>query len=153
MKQPIFNYNPETGITTCTIEDNEHNLYIGTATCHEQDRDMMNEKVGCEIALAKAAMKFYKGLIKRTRHELAGLNQLFFSINKSGRYNHDAYESIMLRKLIEHKEDDINAYKEVIGSLKYDLAVYTGTKEALYKKLRLLRREKELEKMHEEGLI
>ena len=100
MKEPILNFDAETGISTCTIEDNEHNIYIGKAYCHEDDRDMMNQYTGCQIALMKATMKYYKGEIKKTRHQLAALNQLFYSINTSSRYNPNAYESIMLRKLI-----------------------------------------------------
>ena len=57
MKEPIFDYNEESGTTTCYIEDKEGRTFIGLANCHEDDRDMMNYLTGCEIAFRRAKIK------------------------------------------------------------------------------------------------
>lgn len=148
-----FEWRPEDGIAICRIEDRDHIIYEGKAKCHEDDKDMMNEKTGCEIALMKALIKYQKAQMRNTKYELKGLKQLLHSIDTSSRYTPGSYEAIMLRKQIEIKEYDIEAYKESIHDLNVDLKVYTTSKEVFYKTVRNIRREKELEKMHEEGLI
>lgn len=153
MNKPTFKWYPEEGLAICEIEDFDHIVYTGKAKCHSDDKDMMNEKTGCEIALIKATMNYQRGQMRRTKHELAALKQLYYSINKSSRYSPGSYEAIMLRKQIQYKEDDIEAYKESLYELKTDLIRYVTAKDVFYKTIRNLRREKELEKMHEEGLI
>ena len=75
MKHPVFEWHPEDGIAICRIEDRDHIIYEGKAKCHEDDKDMMNEKTGCEIALMKALIKYQKAQMRNTKYELKGLGQ------------------------------------------------------------------------------
>ena len=42
---PLFRWDPETGVASCVLLDGD-NIFIGSATCSPEDRDMMSEKTG-----------------------------------------------------------------------------------------------------------
>ena len=84
MNEPKFEWLPEERIAFCTLVDPiTHREYVGTASCHEDDIDMCNEKTGCEIALRRAAIEAYKTLRDETKAALGALKQLFYSMNMS----------------------------------------------------------------------
>lgn len=53
--KPTFEWDSNTGIAICTIHTPYGN-FSGKATCHTDDKDMMSEKVGCEIAYSRATI-------------------------------------------------------------------------------------------------
>jgi len=52
-REPAFSWDPETGSALCLLF-NKNDTYIGTAFCSPEDKDMMSEKTGCEIAYHRA---------------------------------------------------------------------------------------------------
>lgn len=53
---PKFFFDPEAGSSLCIITA-RNKTFIGTAQCLDKDRDMMNEKTGCEIAYHRAILR------------------------------------------------------------------------------------------------
>ena len=138
MKQikPIFHYNKETGCSTCIIET-KYGKFSGTACCHPDDMDMASEKVGCEIAYSRAAIDSLKyerdNVIKPS---LKALKQLYYSMNRSKKFNPKSYEYKMLKRQIECWEFDLAVINDMINTERTWIRDYINTKEALYQNIR-----------------
>ena len=138
MKQikPIFHYDKETGCSTCVIET-KYGKFSGTACCHPDDMDMASEKVGCEIAYSRAAIDSLKyerdNVIKPS---LKALKQLYYSMNRSKKFNPKSYEYKMLKRQIECWEFDLAVINDMINTERTWIRDYINTKEALYQNIR-----------------
>ena len=138
MKQikPIFHYDKETGCSTCVIET-KYGKFSGTAYCHPDDMDMASEKVGCEIAYSRAAIDSLKyerdNVIKPS---LKALKQLYYSMNRSKKFNPKSYEYKMLKRQIECWEFDLSVVNDMIDTERTWIRDYINTKEALYQNIR-----------------
>ena len=134
--KPIFHYDKETGCSTCIIET-KYGKFSGTACCHPDDMDMASEKVGCEIAYSRAAIDSLKyerdNVIKPS---LKALKQLYYSMNRSKRFNPKSYEYKMLRRQIECWEFDLSIINDMIDTERTWIRDYINTKEALYQSIR-----------------
>ena len=134
--KPIFHYDKETGCSTCVIET-KYGKFSGTACCHPDDMDMESEKVGCEIAYSRAAIDSLKyerdNVIKPS---LKALKQLYYSMNRSKRFNPKSYEDKMLKRQIECWEFDLAVINDMINTEKTWVRDYINTKEALYQNIR-----------------
>lgn len=134
--KPIFHYDKETGCSTCVIET-KYGKFSGTACCHPDDMDMSSEKVGCEIAYSRAAIDSLKyerdNVIKPS---LKALKQLYYSMNRSKRFNPKSYEYKMLKRQIECWEFDLAVIGDMIDTERTWIRDYINTKEALYQNIR-----------------
>lgn len=134
--KPIFHYDKETGCSTCVIET-KYGKFSGTACCHPDDMDMASEKVGCEIAYSRAAIDSLKyerdNVIKPS---LKALKQLYYSMNRSKRFNPKSYEYKMLKRQIECWEFDLAMINDMIDTERTWIRDYINTKEALYQNIR-----------------
>ena len=134
--KPIFHYDKETGCSTCVIET-KYGKFSGTACCHPNDMDMASEKVGCEIAYSRAAIDSLKyerdNVIKPS---LKALKQLYYSMNRSKRFNPKSYEYKMLKRQIECWEFDLAVIGDMIDTERTWIRDYINTKEALYQNIR-----------------
>ena len=134
--KPIFHYDKETGCSTCVIET-KYGKFNGTACCHPDDMDMASEKVGCEIAYSRAAVNSLKyerdNIIKPS---LKALKQLYYSMNRSKRFNPKSYEYKMLKRQIECWEFDLAMISDMIDTETTWIRDYINTKEALYQNIR-----------------
>lgn len=95
-KEPYFEWNEEDGQAYCIITDNKGRVFCGTATCHEDDKDMMSRRTGEEIAFRRARMESMRAVRADLQTELRALNQLYYSMNRSKFFNAKSYENIML---------------------------------------------------------
>ena len=134
--RPIFHYDKETGCSTCIIET-KYGKFSGTACCHPDDMDMASEKVGCEIAYSRAAIDSLKyerdNVIKPS---LKALKQLYYSMNRSKKFNPKSYEYKMLKRQIECWEFDLAVINDMINTERTWMRDYINTKEALYQNIR-----------------
>lgn len=134
--KPIFHYNKETGCSTCIIET-KYGKFSGIACCHPDDMDMASEKVGCEIAYSRAAIDSLK--YKRDnviKPSLKALKQLYYSMNRSKKFNPKSYEYKMLKRQIECWEFDLAVINDMIDTERTWIRDYINTKEALYQNIR-----------------
>ena len=53
-KEPLFNYNPESGEASCLIEDKDGNIIYGIAKCHPDDMDMAKNEGSTEMSGGKS---------------------------------------------------------------------------------------------------
>jgi queuine/archaeosine tRNA-ribosyltransferase len=97
------------------VSDGEK-VFSGSARCHPDDTDMMSEKTGCEIALRRAKINTLKGYRDELKIALNTLNHLYYSMNKSKRFNEKSYENRMLQRRIRQITFDLATTKEMIAS-------------------------------------
>lgn len=133
--QPIFEWDEESLIAVCILTDGE-DVFYGTARCHETDADMANEKTGCEIAFRRARIKLYRHYRDTCKTKLNALNQLYYSMNTSKRFNPKSYENRMLQRQIHMTEFDLDTAKEMIAGEEQSLREYITEKDNFYKKIR-----------------
>lgn len=134
-KQPQFSWDEETGTALCLLETRDA-CYVGTATCAAADQDMKSEKTGCEIAYHRALINFLKHQREELRHELNGLKKYYYSINQSKNFNPKEYQTKMLRRQIQMREDDILDITDEIREHQIFLQDYFIKKAEFYKKIR-----------------
>lgn len=133
---PLFKWDPETGVASCVFLDGD-NIFIGSATCAPEDRDMMSEKTGYQIALYRMQINYFKHLRDNVlKPRLAALKQLYFSMNKSKYFNEKSYETKMLRRQIYMTSSDLDLIKEELAELKQNLKTYIEEKGKFYQRVR-----------------
>ena len=142
MKEPICKWDADNGIAYCTIFDADGHAHEGKAVCAADDADMMNEKTGMEIAYRRAEIKAYKAYKYKIKNKLEALNQLYYSMKHSKKFNPKSYENIMLQRQIHLCNDDLDTANNIISTAQLDLKIYIKAKDELYKQFRELRRSK-----------
>ena len=142
MKEPICKWDADNGIAYCTIFDADGHAHEGKAVCAADDADMMNEKTGMEIACRRAEIKAYKAYKYKIKNKLEALNQLYYSMKHSKKFNPKSYENIMLQRQIRLCNDDLDTANNIISTAQLDLKIYIKAKDELYKQFRELRKSK-----------
>lgn len=136
--EPIFNWDEETGISSCILSDGEK-IYTGFAQCHLDDSDMKGQKTGCEIAFRRARINALRGYRDELKIQLKALNQLYYSMNLSYRFNEKSYENKMLQRQIRQIDFDLATAKEMIATEQESLRTYIKEKDEFYNKTRMRR--------------
>lgn len=134
--QPIFSWDAETGVASCILDSNA-GVFVGTAKCHPDDVDMQSEKTGCEIAYRRA----YINMLRHYRDNeikpaLAALKQLYYTMNRSKRFNEKSYENVMLQRQIRLKELDLDTTREMLATKEESLRSLITEKEKFYQRIR-----------------
>lgn len=139
--EPIFNWDEDAGVASCILSDGEK-VFTGFAQCHPDDKDMSSEKTGCEIAFRRARINALRGYRDELKIKLKALNQLFYSMNKSYRFNKKSYENKMLQRQIRMIDFDLTTTKEMIATEEQSLRQYLSDKDKFYTKTRIRRIER-----------
>lgn len=136
-QEPQFDWNEEDRIMHCYITDKQGNTFIGVATCHEDDIDMMSERTGAEIAFRRARINELRA--KRDsdlKPRLAALNQLYYSMNRSNKFNEKSYENTMLQRQIRLIKFDLATINEIIAYEHENLKALIEEKDKFYQQVR-----------------
>ena len=139
--EPIFNWDEDAGVASCILSDGEK-VFTGFAQCHPDDKDMSSEKTGCEIAFRRARINALRGYRDELKIKLKALNQLFYSMNRSYRFNEKSYENKMLQRQIRMIDFDLTTTKEMIATEEQSLRQYLSDKDKFYTKTRIRRTER-----------
>lgn len=123
-------------LAICYLYD-QNLVFIGEATCHEDDLDMASERTGCYIAEGRA-------IIKRLQHiknniikpELKALKNTLAILNQSPKCNPKSNEMRIIRKQIKIKENELSTIQAEIMMEKQYLSDYIKNKEIIYNKIR-----------------
>ena len=146
MKQePIFNWDPEEGVASCIIKY-KNQTFCGVAMCHEEDKDMMSEKTGMEIAYRRATIDYLKYVRDmELKPALKALKQLYYTMKHSTHFNPKSYENSKLQRHIRMYEFDLETINELIVDERKNLKDYIDKKDEFYKKTRIGRQIKQAE--------
>lgn len=135
MKNENIKFTYKNGVTECYIRYDNY-VALGIAKCHPDDADMQNENTGCEIALRRATIMMYKHHRDILKSQLQALKQLYYSMNKSKRFNPNSYENIMLQRQINIIKTDLDTIKEMIVETQESLREYLKLKNDFYVAIR-----------------
>ena len=124
------------GTAVCTITYKGLD-FMGTAKCHEEDRDFESERVGMSIAESRANIKLL-GFMRdnEIKPQLKILNHLLSNMKTSTYYNPISYEAGMVRSQIRAIEKELTAINNAIADERKFLKDYIDGKDKLYKRLR-----------------
>lgn len=133
-----FEYFEEAGVSYCYIKQ-YGKTFVGSASCHPDDKDMQSERTGCEIANRRA----YIALLEHERDNiiipgLRSLKQLYYSINTSKEFNKKSYEAKALHRHIRIFENDLATIKAELADEKQSLKEYIEGKDKFYKRIRTI---------------
>lgn len=143
--EPIFEWDSENGIASCILTIG-NNTFYGTAKCHKMDLDMMSEKTGCDIAYRRAVIKYYQHVKAILKERLFALNQLYYAMKDSKKFNEKSYENRSLQKQIRFTKSDLDTIKEMIANEKQSLKTFIDKKAEFYYMVHMNRiRRKEME--------
>lgn len=141
MNNTSYLYDKETGISTYVIEY-DGQIFTGLAQCAEADRDMQNELTGVHIAQERAIIKLLQYRRNEIKHRLAALNQLFYSVNCSKRYDPHGYMENMLQHQIDNTQEDLITIKQNLKERQVNLFQYINSKDDFYQHIRKNRGQK-----------
>ena len=146
MKQePIFNWDPEEGVASCIIKY-KNQTFCGVAVCHKEDKDMMSEKTGMEIAYRRATIDYLKYVRDmELKPALKALKQLYYTMKHSTHFNPKSYENSKLQRHIRMYEFDLETINELIVDERKNLKDYIDKKDEFYKKTRISRQIRQAE--------
>ena len=148
MNKPIFEFDKETGLSTCIIYGKQGKTFVGTAQCHPEDMDMNSRLTGMSIAEMRAQLAALRDIRdNEIIPELRALKQLRGSIDHSSQFNPKSYENIMLARQIRQKESALADIRELINMRYSELRVFLREKEKCYQGIRKHR----AETAHEQG--
>jgi len=134
-RKPAFSWDPETGSALCILYD-RNNLYYGTAQCADQDKDMMSEKTGCEIAYHRAMISALRSHRDELQAQYQGLHNYYYSMNNSKYFDPESYPIRRLKDHLEMIKNDISVIKDEIKKEQNFLNLYITDKDNFYKKIR-----------------
>ncbi len=136
-------WDKETGVATCILMDKQGNTYFGQAKCHPEDKDMMSEHTGLEIAYRRAALRYLchvrNNIIKP---ELKTLKTFYHSINSNKDYDENHYIVKRLLKHINFAQQDLDDINSEITHGRKELKDYMENKNDFYRSIRKLRMDK-----------
>lgn len=134
--EPIFEWNEEIGQAYCVLTDNRGRVSIGTATCHPEDEDMKSRRTGEEIAFRRARIENMRAVRADLSSELRALNQLYYSMKHSSKFNPKSYENKMLQRRIRATEFDLATIKEMLTTERENLKKLLQEKDKFYTQVR-----------------
>lgn len=134
-----FQFDKETGITTCTIETN-NKIYKGTAKCCDVDKDMMSPKTGSEIAYHRAMIQLLKDVKTSIALELKGLQRYYHIVNQSRHFNKENYMARMLYRQLQRYAHELSVLDNLIAEQQQQLTEWIKQKDEFYRKIRANRK-------------
>lgn len=137
-----FEFDAEQGVATCILTTKQGKVFVGMAICHPDDRDMMAQYTGQQIAEHRAIIKMLQDIRdNELKSQLKVLKMLQTNMSQSQHYNPKSYEACMLRKTMKLRQDELNEIKLLIRQEKEDLHNFINDKDKAYKKVRAHRAE------------
>ena len=128
-------YDKDSGVSTYIIEY-EGQYFTGIAHCSPEDIDMQNELTGIKIASSRAIIKLFQYRRNELKHKLAALNQLYYSVNKSKKYNSHGYMENMLEHQRQQIQNELDIMKDALKDEQEELKQYIDNKDKFYKRVR-----------------
>lgn len=115
----FYNWDEETGKATVKLEDNQGHIFWGIAQCHPDDRDIINQNIGLEIADIRARLNAIRHIRdNEVKPALKILLHLQYSMKNSKYYNPKSYEARMLNRQIRMHKSDLKNIKQIINDYK-----------------------------------
>lgn len=129
-------YSYENGHAICKVTTPEGQVFKGEAFLHEDDKDFESPLTGQQIAEMRAIIDMYKEETIILKAQLKALNQLYYSMKHSKKFEPKSYENIMLQRQIRLITEDLESTKQQLSVAKLDLHEYLLVKDKIRNKVR-----------------
>lgn len=137
MIEPRYTWDESTRTATCIlIRGKDGREYIGTATCHPDDEDMMSKMTGFSIATLRAELEELKDMRREIEITVKSYAHLYSIMSKSKKFNSESYEARTLRRKLYHAQEDLACMRESILDKKAEIKWYIDEKEKFYTTIR-----------------
>lgn len=146
IKKPIYEWSENTGIASVMLYDEKNRVFIGSAVCAKEDKDMKSQKVGQEIAGRRAEIDLIRQHIKDLKWEKKILQDLLSTYKNHPKHNDEDWQEAILKRKIYNLILDIETFKTMYKDKFKDLQDYIHMKEIFYQKVRKAR---EIQGKHE----
>ena len=97
---------------------------------------MKSRRTGEEIAYRRARIEQMRHIRENVKLELQALNQLYYSMKHSMRFNPNSYENKMLQRQIRGKTFDLDTIKEMLATERENLKNMLQEKDKFYNQVR-----------------
>lgn len=146
--KPKFNWDPEHGVATCIVINPETECkFVGIAECHPEDKDMMNEMTGQEIAYHRALINLYRDKLKTLKKEKRVTDDIYKTFKNMPNFDKENRYIRVVRHRSYGLAEEIRVYSEMIeNTIKY-IKDYIDNKDQFYK---ITRRNRKLEEFKQE---
>ena len=135
--KPEFTWDEENKIATCVLTDEKKRVFVGEASCHENDLDMASERTGCELAFRRAKLQYLRTVRDADiKPALKALKHLYGCMAHSTKFSAKSYEAKTIRKHIHQLEFELATIKEMIAYEYQGITDYIKGKEKIYIRLR-----------------
>lgn len=142
MVRYTFEYDADDGVSTCIITTKQGEVYVGMAVCHPDDKDMMAEFTGQQIAEMRATIKMLRDIRdSEIKPQYKALEMLHTNMKQSKNYNPKSYETTMLRRMLNQRKGELEEIKRMIHQEQEDLRNFIADKDKTYKRVRAHRAE------------
>lgn len=137
MKEPKYTWDEATRTATCVLtKSRDGREYIGTATCHPDDEDMMSKMTGFSIATLRAELEELKDMRREIEITVKSYAHLYSIMSKSKKFNSESYEAKTLRRKLYHAQEDLACMRESILDKRAEIKWYIDEKEKFYTTIR-----------------
>ena len=137
-KEPNFSWDEASGVATCVLTDDKGRVFVGEATCHPGDSDMISERTGCELAFRRAKIEYFRAVRDADlKPALAALQHLYGCMAHSTKFSANSYEARTIRKHIYQIKFELTTIKEMIAHEYQGITEYIKGKDRIYKRIRL----------------
>lgn len=148
-KKPIFSWQEDDGIAVCKITNPENDyIAVGMARCHPEDRDMMSEKTGLEIAYHRALMNLYKNKVKNLKKERRVHEDIYKTFMSMPNFDKENRYIRVVRHRIYGLKEEIKIYQELINNTRAYINDFIDNKTKFYN---LTRANRKVEEFKQEG--
>lgn len=133
MKSPVYHYDyfwdPSGNVCTCVVTYDGRE-FMGTATCHPNDKDVRSHFTGENIAGNRAFIKVVQYIKSNDIDKpLNLLTNLYKNMETSHRFNPKSFEAKQLYREIKEYQKAQEVAKETIASIKAELKQYIDDKD------------------------
>ena len=136
-REPEFSWDEESGCAVCILVDEKNRVFVGEATCHEQDSDMKSERTGCELAFRRAKLQYLRAVRDYDiKPALAALQHLYGCMTHSTHFEANSYEARTVRRHIYQTKFELATIKEMIASEYQGITDYIKGKDKIYHRIR-----------------
>ena len=137
MIEPKYTWDEATRTATCIlVKGRDGREYIGTATCHPDDEDMMSKMTGFSIATLRAELEELKDMRREIEITVKSYAHLYSIMSKSKKFNSESYEARTLRRKLYHAQEDLACMRESILDKRAEIKWYIDEKEKFYTTIR-----------------
>ena len=137
-------FNPETGLSTATIET-DLGRFTGTSLLREEDREIISSYAGCSYAEFKAIRNYLKARVRVKRNEAFALKGIITAFENSSQVENGSRACAIVYRAYYKVLNEIKELKKGIKSLGERISLSAAERDKILKRIKAARAEEDKE--------